>query len=254
MILQKDFTSRFSFNPNLVGYMGIEREHFLISAADNNYTPQSAKFLKAIRNSLWTYELSACQVESRTRPQVDLAAIEMGLLANENIGKKISRKLGLILLDQEVAEINMPLNVYPNPRYLKIARNIPVETLRAACRVAGTHVHIGVSDLVRAIAINNLLVPHFDALCSLGDHSSGERLRLYKTMATNWRPMLYRNPEHLFEVAEAESFTDNPRNCWKLIRISIHGTVELRMFGSTNDIDEILEWVSFIKSIIKGVL
>ena len=71
-------------------------------------------------------------------------------------------------------------------------------------------------------------------------------------MADNYQPTAYESSEHLFEIARAEGFTDNPRNCWKLIRISIHGTVELRMFGVTDNLDEILEWVSFVKKTARG--
>jgi len=250
----KDFLSKFSFKPEMAGFIGVEREQFLVSLTDGVCMPQSKKFLDAIANNSWTYELSACQVESRTSPQIDSSAIKVELLANENMGSKVAGKLGLKLLNQEVANVDMPLDVYPNPRYLEIVKTISEERLRAACRVAGIHIHVGARDIGHAIAVNNLLVPHLDTFCSIGDHSSGERLRLYRTMAKNWQPVTYQSPEHLFEVAQSENFTDNPRNCWKLIRISIHGTVELRTFGSTDDVDEILEWVSLIKSITKGVL
>ena len=76
---------------------------------------------------MWTYELSACQVESRTQPQIDLKAIEAGLLANKNMGDKVAIKLGLELLNQEVADVNMPLDVYPDQRYLEIAEHISEE-------------------------------------------------------------------------------------------------------------------------------
>ena len=249
-----DFLSKFSFRPEMAGFFGTEREHFLISSSDRSYAPKSKKFLETIRNNMWTYELSACQVESRTQPQIDLKAIEAGLLANKNMGDKVAIKLGLELLNQEVADVNMPLDVYPDQRYLEIAEHISEEQLRAACQVAGTHIHIGANNIDQAITINNLLVPNLNTLCDMGDHSNGARLRLYRTMAKNWQPTIYQNPEHLFEISQKENFTDNPRNCWKLIRISIHGTVELRMFGATNDINEILGWISFVKSVLKKVM
>jgi gamma-glutamyl:cysteine ligase YbdK (ATP-grasp superfamily) len=235
----------------MAGFVGVEREQFLMSPDSSVYMPQAKRFLSAIRNHSWTYELSACQVESRTSPQTDLSATKIELLANENMGNKIAGKLGLRILNQEVAKTDMPLDVYPNPRYLEIVKQIPEDRLRAACRVAGIHIHFGTRDINHAIAINNLLAGYLDVFCRMGDHSNGERLRLYRLMAENWQPVIYESPEHLFEVSKKEEFRDNPRNCWKLIRISIHGTVELRMFGSTDNVDEILEWVSRVKSITK---
>ncbi|HAU07779.1 MAG: hypothetical protein UW46_C0004G0073 [Candidatus Yanofskybacteria bacterium GW2011_GWF1_44_227] len=250
---QNNFAALFKFRPELSGYIGIEREQFL-KGDSGIYVPESPRFLSLAMNEKWTYELSACQVESRTNPQTGLAVIKAELLANENVGNRVANQLGLELVNEEVAAEDMPLDVYPNPRYLKIAKVISRDRLRAACRVAGIHIHLGVRDLSHAIEVNNLLVPHLNALCDRGDHSGGERLRLYRDMAQNWQPVVYAGPEHLFEVARANGFADNPRNCWKLIRISIHGTVELRMFGSTNSVDEIIEWISVVKAITKGAL
>ena len=162
--------------------------------------------------------------------------------------------MGLRLINKEVAESLSPLTIYPDPRYLEIAGRISKEKLDAASRVTGTHIHIGTKNINQAIAINNFLVPYCETFCRMGDRSNGERLRLYKLMADNWKPFIYQDPEHLFQIASDEGFVENPRNCWKLIRISIHGTVELRMFGSSENIDEILGWISFIKSILKEVL
>ncbi|MEK7498442.1 MAG: hypothetical protein AAB611_01120, partial [Patescibacteria group bacterium] len=53
-------------------------------------------------------------------------------------------------------------------------------------------------------------------------------------------------------TAQFRGFAENPRNCWDLIRISRHGTIEFRMFGVTDHVDEVLMWVSRIKKILKG--
>lgn len=251
------FLSKFAFRPELRGYMGIEREHFLTyggGLASGIYASHAKRFLEAMNDAKWTYELSAYQVESRTNPQVDLSAIKLEMLENENLGNQVAHSLGLRLTNREVASHLFPLEVYPDPRYLEIASHISPEKLDAACRVTGTHIHVGTRDMNQAIAVNNILVSYLDMLCAVGDHSNGDRMRLYKVMAENWQPVIYQSPEHLFEIAKTDGFTDNPRNCWKLIRISIHGTIELRMFGSTDNIDEILEWVSFVKAITREVL
>lgn len=244
----RKFLSRFKFKKRLEGCVGIEREHFLVSAAGLP-VPRSPEFLKRVRDPRWTYELSACQVEVRTRPRRDLSAINLELLENDNNGRQVAEEMGLKLLHQEVADAAMPLGVYPNPRYRRIVRNISKQRLRAACRVAGTHLHLGVKNISQAIALNNAAAARLDELCRLGDHSAGERLRLYKTMAENCRPVVYGGWEHFFETARAQGFVENPRNCWQLIRISVHGTVELRMFGCTEHIDEVLDWVTRLHSI-----
>lgn len=242
------FLAQFAFRPEFSGFIGIEREQFL-TTDDGRYVPLAKQFLESIGSARWTYELSACQIESRTNPQKDLSAVELELLENENHAAMIAGKLGLRILNAEVGDERMPLDVYPDPRYQKIAGSISKERLLAACRVAGIHMHMGARNMDHALALNNLFAAEFDRLCGAGDHSAGERLRLYKAMAPHWRPTVYRNAEHLFQIGKDENFIENPRNCWKLIRISIHGTVELRMFGATDDINEIIEWVSLVKKI-----
>lgn len=244
-----EFFRKFDFKPNFAGCVGIEREHFLASS-DGALVPRSPDFLRRLKDVRWTYELSRCQVESRTKPHRDMSALKLELLGNANAGWHCAETMGLRLINQEVGHENMPLDVFPNPRYLAIASSIPVERLRAACRVTGTHIHIGVKDMEHALVAYNALIPHLRDLGRLGDHSSGERLGLYKTMAEHWQPEPYENSEQFFEAARIGGFLENPRNCWTLIRISIHGTVELRMFGVTDHADEIIFWVSRIKSIL----
>ncbi|MBI5420859.1 MAG: hypothetical protein HZA35_00925 [Parcubacteria group bacterium] len=244
-----EFLGKFDFRDELTGYVGIEREHFLVDR-HGILVPRSKDFLDAINDPRWTYELSACQVEDRTNPQREIGAIKLELLENDNNAKLCAEKLGICVINKEVQDKDMPLEVYPDPRYLEIVRNIDRERLCSACRVTGTHIHIGVSDMMSAIATYNLLLPYLEELCELGDHSDGERLRLYKTMATFWKPERYRNVHELFKVATLRGFADNPRNCWDLIRISRHGTIELRMFGVTDHVDEVLMWVSRIKKIL----
>ncbi len=246
-----DFLGRFNFQDDLAGYVGIEREHFLVDQ-HGIVVPRAKDFLETINDPRWTYELSACQVEDRTGPERELGAIKLELLMNDNNAALCAEKLGVRIVNTEVQGENMSLDVYPDPRYLEIVRNIESERLSAACRVAGTHVHIGVSDMRHALTTYNVLLPYLEELGELGDHSDGERLRLYKTMAPNWKPVRYDNVYDFFRAAQSYGFAENPRNCWNLIRISKHGTVELRMFGVTDHVDEVLMWVSRIKKILKG--
>lgn len=246
----RDFLARFKFRASKSGFIGIEREHFLVKP-NGVFIPASDKFLELINDPRWTYELSACQVESRTTPKRDASAISLELLENANNGATIAKQLGLRLINKEVGDENMPLDVFPDARYLEIVRTIPRDKLEAACRVTGTHIHFGVKNITHALSVYNALIPCLDELCRIGDHSNGERLKLYRTMATRWQPIAYENAEHFFETALADGFSENPRNCWHLIRISIHGTIELRMFGVTDHIDEIIDWISHVRSLLK---
>lgn len=226
------FLSKFVFNQALCGSIGIERERFLVDVY-GNIVPRAKEFLDAIKDPAWTYELSACQAEDRTKPQKKLADVWRELSANDQNAKIILRLMNAKLVALEVAPEHMPLDIYPDPRYLDITAKITKERLRAACRVAGVHVHIGMRDLSHAIRAFNKLRKYLRLLCSLGDGSSGERLRLYKIMAAQWNPPEITSQEHFLQLAINQGFAENPRNCYWLMRISIHGTIELRMFGSS---------------------
>lgn len=247
--LQEQFFAKFAFDRKKQELIGIERERFLINDK-GKIVPRAEEFLKKINDSLWTYELSACQIEDRTVPTRKIVDIRKSLEENDQKAQCVADQLKLNLFFTEVADKDMPLDVYPDPRYLEITKTISRERLEAACRVAATQIHFGVGDIYKAIDLYNSLVGHLDCLCRMGDHSNGERLRLYRIMAQKWQPPFYENPDQFFQTAVKEGFADDPRNCWHLIRISKHGTIELRMLGATENINEILEWINTIKKLI----
>ncbi len=257
--------SLINYNPSLRGHMGVEREFFLTQPnhllawfdgthEDGPPVPRSPDFLAAINDPAWTYELSACQVEHRTDPLFELADIRASLRSGIVRGSRTAESLGLRLSAIEVAPTEMPLVAYPNDaRYAGIVATLPPHVLAAACRVTGTHFHVGCASADEALAVHNALVPHLDRLTVLGDHSQGERIRLYKMMANNWQSPLYDSAEHFDAVAKEQGFADNLRNCWHLIRVSRHGTVELRMFGMTDDVDENVAWIEAVRDILRGI-
>lgn len=252
MKTREKFLSQFAFSQAMNGYVGIERERFLKNA-DGLYLPHAEKFLFEVKDSHWTHELSACQVEDRTDPRNNLLELKYDLIRNTNNGVCAAEKSNAEIITEEVAASDMPLNVFPLERYKNIVRNITEDRLRAACRVAGTHIHMGVGSIDEAIRINNVCAAHTSELIRMGDHSSGARIALYKEMAGQWESPQYENTDHFFETARAENFSDDPKHCYHLVRISIHGTVECRMFGVTPYEDEIIYWVEFLKHITGGV-
>lgn len=143
-----------------------------------------------------------------------------------------------------VAPGDMPLDVYPDPtgRYQKIIAGMPRKVLLAACRIIGTHIHIGMPDHDTALRVYNRVISHTRQLSNLGDKSNGRRLEIYKIMAPNPDPPIYKTWEEFYQEAVSNGFASDPRSCWALIRISVHGTIEFRMFGGTDDIDLIAAW------------
>ena len=243
------FLGQFCFKPELAGWVGVERERFLWNG--RRPVPEAASFLAQIADPAWTHELSACQVEDRTAPHRDLYEIRLNLLQNNNLGNSVAWSLGRHLVACEVAPADMLLDTWSDPRYDRIVQTMSQEKLLAACRVAGTHIHLGTRCIEEAIVVHNALATNLERLSRLGDHSRGERLRLYQVVAEHSQPPQYENQDHLFQVAKQEGFDSESRNCWHLVRITHHGTVECRMFGTTLYPDEILDWISAVRLIAR---
>ncbi len=254
------FLSQFQFQPSLAGYIGIEREQFLCQAHFDLLTlsliveavPLAQEFL-SYASSAFTYELSACQVEDRTPPAYFEQAIARHLKENDLEALQIARSIGVGLLRSEIAPIYLPLTIYPDKRYQEeVVPSLTKQQLFAACAVAGTHLHIGTESMEEALAVYNRLAANLDILIKAGDHSNGRRIELYKEVAPNCTPPQYQNLEHFFELALAEGFAANPRSCWHLVRISRHGTVEVRAFGATLNNEEVLSWVRLVRELVKS--
>lgn len=251
------FKNQFKFNPELAFRVGIERECF-VADLSGRIMPKAALVIQHVQKNGWRvngssekinpgdmlgYELSACQIETRTKPSEIMEV--MSALQSPDSGLRNSlQELGLQALYLEVAPDDMPLDVYPDPtgRYAEITRAMSHEVLLAACQVAGTHVHIGMPDHDIALRVYNRLTEHCEELCRSGDGSSGKRLEIYRKVAPERDPPVYKDWQDFFTAANKKGFAKNPRDCWTLIRISIHGTIEFRMFGSTDSLSQIKQW------------
>lgn len=248
------FQERFSFNKSLRYHVGIERERFLVDAA-GVITPASDKVLEHLpSDGRFGPELSACQIEDRVGP-CSIQELGLWLEQNDLAINDACRALQLSNKFLEVAPATMPVAVYPDPvgRYQRIAIMLGSERLLAACRVAGTHIHVGMPDADTALRVYNGVVRHHPLLMATGDHSDGERLRLYNVVAPNTRPRPYESWEEFAEVARAKGFFENPRDCWDLIRLSVHGTIEFRVFGVSENLYEIELWARICRMLCQSV-
>ena len=246
------FCSQFAFTEDGGGLVGVEREAFLLR--DGKIAPIAEEVLRRLPDhTRYGYELSACQLEDRIGPTSISKLMERLLVNEEEIGRA-EKALGFKRLYQEVAPPDMPLDIYPDPtgRYQRITKDMPHHILSAACRVTGTHIHIGMPNAKAALRIYNKAVLHYEVLCEMGDGSSGERLKIYKTMAPDYQPFQYKTWEAFHAEAVNKGFDEDPRKCWHLIRISKHGTIEFRMFGATHDLNKIVAWATRCHEICFG--
>jgi len=251
----EDFKQKFAFKPELAYQIGVEREFFI---ADKNgcLAPRAESVLAKLQNPLpdagsFCYELSACQIESQSVPCSDEKSLRAAQLKLNAELDRVLTKLQLQKLYLEFAPADMPLDVFPDPkgRYGKMAKKLPDEILLAALRVIASHFHIGMPDHDTALSVYNRAIKHSAELCRMGDNSSGKRLEAYRQVTDQCDPRPYSSWEDFYEYAKQNSFTDNPRDCWSLIRLTIHGTIEFRNFGVTDSLDDIVAWANYCRSI-----
>lgn len=238
-MLEQAFRGRFNFKPELSAMVGVEREFFLTSAG--RIVAAAEEVLGSLNLPWLGYELSACQLESHLGP-LQIGQLRKELEQQSALLEAQIAALGYGCLHLEVATHNLPLEVYPEPRYLELAQKMSREQLCAACMVTGTHIHIGMPDAETALNCYNRVVGHWRELAEMGDGSGGQRLAIYRQVAADPEPKPYADWRHFAEVARARGFWDNPRNCWDLIRISRHGSIEFRMFGASGDLQQIAGW------------
>ena len=244
--MRREFMEQFDFRPEGGGLVGIERESLLLDG-HSKIAPLAPSVLTYLGgpNGRFGYELSACQLEDRIGP-VLIDDVVRALEDNDAIIRRAELALGFTRAPFEVASVDMPLDIYPDPsgRYQALIENMPHEILSAACRVVGTHVHIGMPDPQVALRVYRKVRRHWKKLAKMGDNSNGERLRLYRLMAPELEPPDYDSWTAYCDEAEAKDFLHDPRKCWHIIRLSVHGTIEFRMFGITRDVNRVASWAT----------
>ena len=273
-----EFMGKFQFDPAKSLFVGVERECFLRrNGKIAPIAPEVLSYLRANNNgrgNCYGYELSACQLEDRTEMPCGIEGVRGLFQRNEQDITKAEQDLGFSRIFCGTGPEDMPTDHYPVERYDRIVAQMPREALLAACRVTGVHVHVGMPDHQTALRVYNQVVRFFPMLCQLGcvyfdgrlenyqmvvDQMSGipvkqsQRINLFLKHLTNGVncPPEYKNWRRFYERAVREGFVFDPRRLWDFIRISVHGTVEFRMFDSTNDLNLMVFWASLCQSLCK---
>ncbi len=236
------FLRGFQFSPE--ARVGVELEGLVVDRHGRAVPEAAAVIDAALDPEHIGCELSACQIEVRTSPLIHVAQLRTELTSRIEQVRTAAHSCGFRVVFCPVGPEDMPLDVSNDEegRYAAIAERLGEERLRAACRSMGVHIHCGATnhrDLMRAY---NLLAQKYEHLCGAGDLSRGERIKLYRLVAGPSNPPRYHDWMAYHRAACERGFANNPRNCWDLVRLSRHGTAEVRVFDSTDDVDRIVGW------------
>lgn len=240
---------------------GVERE-FRITTLDGQIVPEAPRVLRKIWASSpklkdqFVPEFSGCVVESKTRPCATIPALREQLVRRDKVLKKALRRLKLTYSLQEVGPTDMPLVINENEeRFRELLKKFTLAETMAACRIIGTHVHTGkLRDHESALRVYNRFVRYWPVLAKLGSNSGDRRIWTYSLIKTGHVPIEYSSWEKFYEDAQEKGFADNPKNNWALIRLTTHGTVEVRVFGTTDNINTVCRWVKTCRWLAKSEL
>lgn len=252
---EEKFRAQFRFDPKLAGKVAVECEGFTKNHA-GRIVPAAGLIISDLEAVLpeadlgyFSTELSACQLEWRTGP-VTLGDLPDAIVARQQVLAAVAARKYCSVTYVGTAPEMMPLDVTPLSRYGDIAQRLTLQQLDAACRCAGTHIHVGLPDHEAALQVYNHALRYHSELMNRGDRSSGARMNLYRLVAGDqWQPPVFRSWTELHQYAQTHGWEHDPGSCWFTVRISRHGTLEFRMFDSTSDVHLIRSWAARCLSI-----
>ncbi len=190
-------------------------------------------------------EASAAQIEAKTSPLVTHKVVkELGILINLT-KDAIYNNFNLKWVLKPYASYNLDLYFYPDePRYRTIFAGIDNELRRFVMSAMALHIHIGCKDKTAALRVYNMLAQDINNLIRI---DFGGRLEKYIKMIPCAIPKKYSSWQDFERDAKERGFQQNTSNNHSLIRITKHGTVELRMFNSSEDLERISKLIKYIE-------
>jgi len=242
--------------------LGVERERFILRSGEivpsiDKLLPELHRFCgeRGLPLDLFGYELFAGQVEDRTRPTESVDGIMIALDENDQTLREVGDCLGLqfrcieYVTEEELGEL--VVNGF-SERHKQIWSAIPHARKVAASQVAAIHVHVSVTPGEAVQVLNHCRIDVIDELAKLGDFSGGKRLAAYRTMAeTDGVPPKFSDPVGLMSYIKTKG---GERNVWDLVRYKpLTGTVEFRMFGTTESQMAIRSCVEETHSLVEAI-
>lgn len=154
--------------------VGVEEEYLLVDPVSRKLSPSADKVVAGACGELGdrvSTEITRYQVEGRTDPHTDLAALARQLRATRGSIARAAGRLGLHIVSSGTPVLGHPVPppFTGGPRYaesLAQFRALDHEQSTCAC-----HIHVGVPDLPTALRVSNHVRPWLPALVTLAANS-----------------------------------------------------------------------------------
>ncbi len=155
--------------------------------------------------------------------------------------------------------------LFPNPRYVNLEKKF--RWLAKRMNVYGLHVHIGVSDADKVMALSLAMyrfLPHLLALSANAPFWHGEntgmltaRPNILQSFPTGGVPPFLENWsefEHYFNTLAKGGAIKSPKDLYWYIRPNnSYGTIEFRICDAVNSVSDIMSIVALIQNLVEWV-
>lgn len=246
--------------------VGVEEEYLLVDPVSRELSTEAGAVVKEAAAELGdriTTELTAYQIEVRTRPHQTLAGLADDVRSLRASVTRAAARLGLRIISSgsPVLGQQMPPPITSGPRYAR-----SVSTFRALDdeqSVCACHVHVGVSDLTAALDISNHLRLWLPTLTALSANSPFWQARdtgyaSWRTV-TWWRwpiagpPPFFESRSHFEDLVDSlittGSIMDRGGLYWD-IRPSHHvPTVEVRVADAASTVNDTVLLAGAVKGL-----
>ena len=150
--------------------MGVEEEFHLVDLRTRRLTARAPELLAKL-SSDYVAELQRCVVEINSGVVDNLDALHADLLRHRWVLVEAAKEIGVGVVAAGAVPLSVPaeMQVTQTARYLQMLADY--QLLAREQLICGTHVHIGIDDRDKAVAVANRMSPCLPTLLALSASS-----------------------------------------------------------------------------------
>jgi carboxylate-amine ligase len=243
--------------------LGAEEELMLVDASSGRLVGRIEEALRRVGgDDRFRAELRAAQIEIVTQTWLSAADVGRELaLARLVLAEAIGGEVALLASGTHPTAVSLG-PITDGPRYHAIARENPWAASHML--TCGLHVHVGLADADRALAVYNALRSYLPELASLAGNSpyhassdtglASARLLLNRSLARHGVPPAFPDWRAYAEFVSwgraGQALPDPSYHWWDLRLHPGHGTVELRVCDVQTDVSDTVALVGLVQTLV----
>ena len=254
-----------AFNGSPNPTIGVEMELQIVDPTTRKMVNAGPRLVEAVGDPMHVKpELLECCVELNTGICKDMAEVRADLGGRLERVQAVADELGLVLVGtgtHPFAQWN-ELAVTNEERYIGLLDRM--QWLARRFMIFGLHVHVGVSDGEKAIAISNSLTSYLPFLLGLSSSSpfwlgedtglASSRIKIFEALPTAGLPPYMRNwnqfVSYMNTLITAGAISSIQEVWWDVRPHLAFGTIEVRVCDGVNTLSEVCSLVALVQTLI----